>query len=121
MARPDSGRWVRWGLAMWPIVPVLPFALTAAAAANLVLGDVLMDRSSTANGIPAVVFPHWKHRSVFRCYACHPDVFEMRAGANDVTMDSMGRGEFCGQCHDGQVAFAVSFDTCRTCHSSVEP
>jgi len=118
--RPDLAGWFRRGLTFWPILPVLPFALTASAVSDLVLGDIVMDRRSTANGVPAVIFPHWKHRSVFRCYACHPDVFEMRAGANDVTMADLSRGEFCGQCHDGRVAFVVGFDTCRDCHSSVE-
>ena len=96
-------------------------ALCAAAAVAGVLGDVTMDHQSTINEIPAVVFPHWQHRSRFRCYACHPDVFEMKAGANQVTMDKLGAGEFCGRCHDGQLAFAIGFDTCRTCHSLVGP
>jgi len=124
MMRRDPGswpRWAGWGLAAWPILPLLPLLLTATAVADRVLGDVLMDRGSTANGVPAVVFPHWKHRSEFRCYACHPDVFEMRAGANDVTMDALSRGQFCGSCHDGRVAFPIGFDTCRECHSYVAP
>ncbi len=89
-------------------------------ATDPVLGDVRMDRLSTTNAIPPVVFPHWKHRTEFRCYACHPEIFEMRAGANAVSMDAISRGEFCGACHDGHTAFAVGFDSCRTCHSGAE-
>lgn len=81
------------------------------------LGDIEMDHRSSANGLPPVVFPHWKHRVHFRCYACHPQPFEMREGANQFALEDIRSGRFCGACHDGQTAFAVSFDTCRTCHS----
>jgi len=92
-------------------------ALSGAATAPDVLGNITMNRISTTNGVPAVVFPHWKHRSRFRCYACHPDIFEMRAGANDINMDALRNGEFCARCHDGRTAWAIGFDTCRECHS----
>ena len=96
-------------------------ALSAATAVGSVLGDITMNRLSTDNGVPAVVFPHWQHRSRFRCYACHPDPFEMQAGANQITMNQLREGAFCGRCHDGSMAFAVGFDTCRACHSLVGP
>ena len=92
-------------------------ALSGAATAPDILGNMTMNRISTTNGVPAVVFPHWKHRSRFRCYACHPDIFEMRAGANDINMDALRNGEFCARCHDGRTAWAIGFDTCRECHS----
>ncbi|MBW2244257.1 MAG: hypothetical protein JRH01_19925 [Deltaproteobacteria bacterium] len=95
-------------------------ALAPAKAGTPIPGNVVINRLSTANGIPAVVFPHWKHRVEFRCYACHPDPFEMRAGANEINMSQLSAGAFCGACHDGSTAFAVSFDTCRTCHSNAE-
>jgi c(7)-type cytochrome triheme protein len=90
--------------------------VAGSAAAQHVIGDVVLDRRSTANEVDPVVFPHWKHRIRFKCYACHPDPFEMRAGANDISMDAMRQGQFCARCHNGQVAFPISFDTCRTCH-----
>ena len=99
------------------MIALLATALSGAAAATKILGNIKMDLLSTANAVPAVVFPHWKHRSRFRCYACHPDIFEMQAGANHITMDSMRAGEFCGRCHDGTTAWAIGFDTCRVCHS----
>jgi c(7)-type cytochrome triheme protein len=98
------------------------WAVTALATSPIdILGNVTMNRRSTNNGVPAVVFPHWKHRSRFRCYACHPEVFEMQSGANDVTMSALQAGEFCGRCHDGKEAFPIGFDTCRDCHSLIEP
>ena len=99
------------------LIALLATALSGAAAAPNVLGNITMNRISTENGIAAVVFPHWKHRSRFRCYACHPDIFEMRAGANAIDMGALSAGEFCGRCHDGRTAWAISFETCRDCHS----
>ena len=99
------------------LIALLAAVLSGATAAPNVLGNITMDRISTANGIAAVVFPHWKHRSRFRCYACHPDIFEMRAGANAIDMAALSAGEFCGRCHDGRTAWAISFETCRNCHS----
>ena len=92
-------------------------ALSGATAADNVLGDITMNLHSTDNGVPAVVFPHWKHRSRFRCYACHPDIFEMKAGANEITMEGLREGAHCGRCHDGTTAWAIGFNTCRDCHS----
>ena len=96
---------------------VASLVLAGGGAVADVLGDIKLDRRSTANGVNAVVFPHWKHRIRFKCYACHPQPFEMRAGANDISMDGLRSGDFCGLCHDGRTAFSVGFDTCRTCHS----
>lgn len=82
-----------------------------------VLGDIVLDRIASRSNEAPVVFPHWKHRVRFKCYACHPDPFEMRAGANEITMDKLRAGQYCARCHDGSVAFPVAFETCRTCHS----
>ena len=118
--RRDGGVLARSATAMLRRIAVtasLATALSAATALAGVLGDITMNRDSTNNGVPAVVFPHWKHRSQFRCYACHPDIFEMQAGANEITMEDLRGGAFCGRCHDGKTAWAIGFDTCRDCHS----
>ena len=99
------------------LIASLGAVLSGATATPNILGNITMDRISTDSGIAAVVFPHWKHRSRFRCYACHPDIFEMRAGANAIDMASLSAGEFCGRCHDGRTAWAIGFETCRDCHS----
>ncbi|MBT8429646.1 MAG: hypothetical protein KJN79_07000 [Gammaproteobacteria bacterium] len=65
-----------------------------------------------------VVFPHWFHRMRFRCKVCHHELgFEMRAGANDVTMDDIIDGRYCGMCHNGDVAWSV--ENCDLCHSGL--
>ena len=95
--------------------------LPAGKTTDEALGDIVMDRHSSANFQPAVVFRHRKHRMHFRCSACHSDLFEMRAGANEITMDSLQAGRFCGRCHDGLRAFGVAPETCSDCHSRKGP
>ncbi len=68
--------------------------------------------------LPPATFPHWFHRVRFRCSACHPSVFAMKAGANPVTMDAMRGGLFCAKCHSGQTAWAIGFEVCVRCHVS---
>ncbi len=87
-----------------------------AASALAVEGDVVFKRQEGAPGTPPATFPHWVHRIRYKCYACHPAVFEMKAGANAITMDAIREGKFCGACHNGKIAWEVGFDTCNRCH-----
>ncbi len=79
-------------------------------------GDVVLKRQGEGTSLPPAVFPHWFHRIRFKCYACHPAIFELKAGANAITMDDIREGKFCGACHNGKTAWEVSFDTCNRCH-----
>jgi len=81
-------------------------------------GDVLIDRESAAFDMPPVVFPHWLHRTRFTCRVCHPAIFEMRAGAHEISMTKISDGYFCGTCHDGTVAWRPV--DCVRCHSGGE-
>jgi len=69
-----------------------------------------------AGDYPPAVFPHWRHRIRFKCSACHPQIFEMKKGANNITMNAIREGKFCAECHNGNVAFEVSFQSCYRCH-----
>ena len=68
--------------------------------------------------LPDVIYPHFPHTVWLDCKNCHPGIFVMRAGANQVTMNGIMRGEFCGRCH-GKVAFPL-YD-CNRCHSRPKP
>jgi c(7)-type cytochrome triheme protein len=85
-------------------------------AALAVEGDMVFKRKGGEGGTPPAVFPHWFHRIRYKCYACHDAIFKMKQGENDVTMDAIGGGKFCGACHDGKTAWVVSFETCARCH-----
>ncbi|HEX4934364.1 MAG TPA: c(7)-type cytochrome triheme domain-containing protein [Gemmatimonadaceae bacterium] len=65
---------------------------------------------------PRATFPHWVHRSRYRCKACHMELFEPRSGANRITMQDISAGKACGACHNGRVAFAAQFGSCERCH-----
>ncbi len=107
------------------VVTVVAVALGVVFAPPIgwgVEGDVTIPRKGAAaeeaakSSTPPAVFPHWIHRIRYKCYACHPAVFEMKAGANPITMDAITEGKFCGTCHDGKTAWSVSFETCNRCH-----
>ncbi len=79
-------------------------------------GDVVLNRFAEKEGMRPVVFPHWFHRIRFRCKVCHFELgFKMRAGSNEVKMNDIIEGRFCGMCHDGQLAWSV--ENCDLCHS----
>lgn len=65
--------------------------------------------------MPFVKFPHRSHTEWLACANCHPDPFPTRAGASEIRMVNIFRGQFCGKCHD-RVAF-VTFFSCDRCHS----
>jgi c(7)-type cytochrome triheme protein len=78
--------------------------------------DVIINNYSDKAGMRPVVFPHWFHRIRFRCKICHADLgFEFKAGGNDINMLKIFDGEYCGACHNGQVAWGV--ENCVLCHS----
>jgi c(7)-type cytochrome triheme protein len=73
---------------------------------------------SPSDDLPAATFAHWFHRIRFRCSACHTGVFEMKAGANPITMEAMRGGRFCAACHTGQPAWPIGFEACTRCHTA---
>ena len=78
--------------------------------------DVVLNRLSDQNDVRPVIFPHWFHRIRFRCKVCHNELgFEMRAGANEITMDKIIDGQYCGLCHNDEIAWGV--ENCDLCHS----
>lgn len=81
-------------------------------------GDVVMNNYSTLAGMRPVVFPHWFHRVRFTCKACHADLgFKFQAGGNQVNMLKIIDGQFCGACHNGDLAWSV--ENCNICHSGM--
>jgi len=66
--------------------------------------------------MPDVVYPHKQHTEWLDCSNCHPAIFQPQKGANQISMAAILLGEKCGVCH-GKVAFPVSAQTCRRCHS----
>ena len=79
-------------------------------------GDVVMNNYSDKAGVRPVVFPHWFHRIRFACKVCHADLgFKFKAGGNEINMLKIIDGQFCGGCHNGDVAWSI--ENCNLCHS----
>ena len=71
-------------------------------------GDVVINNYSDQSGMRPVVFPHWFHRIRFRCKVCHADLgFKFKAGGNEINMVKVIDGQFCGACHNGEVAWSI--------------
>lgn len=110
---------------MTSIKPAPASALLAVLATLLALAappaaaeyaDVVLNRYAEKEGMRPVVFPHWFHRIRFRCKVCHAELgFKMRAGANQIRMSDIIDGQFCGACHNGEIAWSV--ENCDLCHS----
>lgn len=80
-------------------------------------GDVVINNYSDDAGMRPVIFPHWFHRIRYRCKVCHGDLgFQFKAGGNDINMLKIIDGEYCGACHNGEIAWAV--ENCDVCHSA---
>ena len=87
-------------------------------AARAEYGDVVINEFSDEAGMRPVVFPHWFHRIRFRCKVCHGDLgFKFQAGGNQINMLKIIDGEYCGACHNGDVAWSI--ENCDLCHSGV--
>ena len=81
-------------------------------------GDVVLNSKSSSMrkaSVKPVVFPHWFHRIRFKCKVCHEDIFIIKKGANDINMSKIMRGEYCGKCHNGLIAWEPLY--CDRCHS----
>jgi c(7)-type cytochrome triheme protein len=52
-----------------------------------------------------------------KCNDCHPKIFQMKKGADKMTMADMNAGKFCGECHNGTKAFKTDDPAnCAKCH-----
>jgi c(7)-type cytochrome triheme protein len=101
-------KWIAGMLALWLVLCAFP--------AHAEYADVVLNRRAEKEGVRPVVFPHWFHRMRFRCKVCHSELgFQMRAGSNDVRMDDIVNGKFCGMCHNDQIAWGAQ--NCDLCHS----
>jgi c(7)-type cytochrome triheme protein len=105
----------RWVIMAWIVAAAGLLGALSAVEARAEYGDIVMNREAERAEMPPVIFPHWFHRIRFKCKVCHDDIFVMKAGANEVTMIKIIKGEYCGKCHNGRIAWAPLY--CDRCHS----
>jgi c(7)-type cytochrome triheme protein len=102
--------------ALWAAALAAAALWLAVTPAQAEYGDVVMNNFSDKAGMRPVVFPHWFHRVRYRCKVCHADLgFQFKAGGNQIDMLKIIDGQFCGACHNGEVAWNV--ENCNLCHS----
>ncbi|MFQ5560118.1 MAG: c(7)-type cytochrome triheme domain-containing protein [Nitrospinota bacterium] len=88
---------------------------------DLEWGDLVLDatyESMKKAGVDKVLFPHWFHRVRYKCKACHSHIFKMKKGSNKINMGGIIAGDWCGKCHNGEIAFSPM--DCARCHSYKE-
>lgn len=106
------------GFALSAAMAVWALLVTAVPEARAEYGDVVINNYSDKAGMPPAVFPHWFHRIRFTCKVCHADLgFKFKAGGNEITMSKIIDGQFCGACHNGEIAWSV--ENCNMCHSGI--
>ena len=106
------GRSLSWILVMIAVV----WSVSHSRPAMAEYGDVVINNYSDEAGMRPAIFPHWFHRIRFRCKVCHADLgFKFQAGGNDINMLKIIDGEYCGACHNGEIAWSV--ENCDLCHS----
>lgn len=97
------------------LIPALLLGSAAAFAAAFPAVLRIPPKSPAApRAVPAASFSHRTHQS-FGCFACHPSVFPQ--APLGFTHDDMRQGRFCGQCHEGETAFAIEGAACKRCHA----
>src|SRR5690242_8308234 len=106
-------RYMKWGLLL-VMLALAGFADIGEARAEY--GDIVINNYSDGAGMRPAIFPHWFHRIRFRCKVCHADLgFKFKAGGNEINMVKIIDGQYCGACHNGQIAWSV--ENCNLCHS----
>ena len=106
--------WQRWFAILLAFAAIVAFDTDDAHAEY---GDVVINNYSDAAGMRPAIFPHWFHRVRFRCKVCHADLgFKFKAGGNEINMVKIIDGQFCGACHNGELAWSV--ENCNLCHSA---
>ena len=103
----------------WPgrmLILLFVAPLGPAVVAWAEYADVTINMRSEAEGVAPVIYPHWFHRIRFQCSVCHVDLgFKMGAGTTGITMEKLIDGQYCGACHNGNIAWSI--DNCDLCHS----
>lgn len=101
------------------ILSVTCMILLATAGMVFAEGDIIYTQP-----VMGVIFSHEAHVEEIGmdCETCHDDLFEMEAlnvqQNSDFTMKGLAEGNYCGACHDGDMAFD-SDSRCASCHIGV--
>lgn len=81
-------------------------------------GELVMRRTTSQKGMDPVLFSHRSHRARYTCRVCHLELeFGMKKDGTDISKRDLVASHYCGECHDGAIAFSVK-GNCGLCHQS---
>jgi c(7)-type cytochrome triheme protein len=111
----DLHRRSGWALGAAVALAAVATAWWAPVATSMPNTVVIPIAKPHPGGFPAraAIFDHSSHQQ-FVCYACHPTLFPRYLLG--FTHAQMNEGLYCGGCHDGRAASAITGQTCETCH-----
>ncbi len=112
-ARPGSASRVLAVRGWWRWAVVLLLFATPILAVNAPQ-DVRIPSLKSRAAPPSARFSHWEHGAQ-HCYACHPGLFPQ--APRGFTHQDMREGRYCGSCHEGRAAKAITAMRCETCHA----
>ena len=72
--------------------------------------------TSFGKGEMQVRFNHEKHSPPANCRDCHLKLFQIKKGANNITLLDHDPQKYCFGCHDGKKSF--SWYDCNSCHKN---
>ncbi len=100
---------------------ILTLAVILVAALTFVVGTAMAvapgKTQEWETSMGKVVFDGQKHKDAgLSCADCHPNIFKMKGGSFDATLDDHNAGkDYCWACHNGTKAFE-SKGNCEKCH-----
>lgn len=107
-------------LRVWHIAGLAFIALLLTAGWSHAQVVDIKDFSFTqTKDLSPVTFSHQKHAAKnVQCTDCHTKIFQMKRGettkGQPILVADLMQGKYCGACHNGQKAFAVT--DCAKCH-----
>ncbi len=124
----QKGRTVKPSIT-WPAICLalaFSYAGQAYGGANIStgLGEMVFDSKGEAlekAGVGPAVFPHDTHEESIQCIECHDALFKPKRGENNVQMEGLMQGKFCGapNCHRSEKVYEKAFPLfqCIKCHT----
>lgn len=62
-------------------------------------------------------FSHTEHMEAYTCGDCHNWLYPTARRSKPASMADMEKGQSCGACHEGKIAFSVR-ENCKVCHKA---
>ncbi len=109
-----------WNLAGIPLLTVFFTVILFSGSGHAQMPVPKDFTLSQTKALGPVTFSHQKHvDKKLQCTACHVKVFQMKKGGTTkgkpMLMADMMKGQYCGACHNGKMAFAAT--DCMKCHA----